>query len=44
MSLVSNASSCADFSSTTHRLASLQPADSGVTSTVKGSAVLRAGM
>ena len=34
VSSVSSASSCIDFSSTTFRLASVQPADSGVTSTV----------
>ena len=34
VSPVSSASSCIDFSSTTCRLASVQPADSGVTSTV----------
>jgi len=44
VSPVSSTSSCRDSSSTTLRLASVQPADSGVTSTVYGGVALRAGM
>jgi hypothetical protein len=44
VSPVSSVSSCGDLNSTTLRLDSVQPADSGVTSTVYGGVALRAGM